>query len=147
MSPGLKRFAQSWFINTLAVLVAVVIVPGLEFRNNSVWVPFVTSLVLGILNAFFRPLMMFLALPLLIFTLGLFMLVINAMLLYLVGLLMGGYFEVAGFGSALLGALIISIVSMALNILTGATHSRVRIQRQRPSRPSDHDNGGPVIDV
>jgi putative membrane protein len=141
-----KKFLKSWAINTLAVLVAVYVVPGIRFGNNSLWTPFVTSLVLGILNAFIRPVLMFLALPLLIFTLGLFMLVINALLLYFVSFLLSPYFEVNGFGSALLGALVISIVSMLLNVLTGNTRAKIHFQHRR--RPPDSDDGnGPIIDV
>ena len=77
MKPGFKKFIQSWFISTLAVLVAVFIVRGIHFQENNLWMPFVASLVLGILNAFIRPIMMLLALPLLIYTLGLFTIVIN----------------------------------------------------------------------
>jgi len=145
MAPGLKKFLQSWLINTLAVLVAVYIVPGLEFKDKSLWTPCVTSLVLGILNAFIRPIMDFLALPLLIVTLGLFRLVINALLLYLVSLLLGHYFEVRNFWSAFLGALVISLISLILNTMTG--NSRVVIQRRRRPPGSDDDGGGPVIDV
>lgn len=142
----MKRFLQSWAINTAAVLVAVHVVPGIHFKDNSLWTPFVTSLVLGILNAFIRPVLMVLALPLLIFTLGLFTLVINALLLYFVSFLLNRYFEVDSFGSAFLGALVISIVSMLLNLLTGGTRAHVRVQRRR--RPPDSGNGnGPVIDV
>lgn len=148
MKPGLKKFIQSWIINTLAVLVAVYIVPGMHFNDSNLWTPFVTSLVLGILNAFIRPIMMFMALPLLIFTLGLFTLVINALLLYLVGLLLDPYFVVESFGSAFLGALIISIVSVALNILTGAGSTRVTFHHhRRPPESDQNDGGGPVIDV
>jgi putative membrane protein len=146
MSPAVVKFIQTWFINTLAVLVAVYVVPGLRFKDDSLWTPFVTSLVLGILNAFFRPVMMFLALPLLIVTLGLFMLIINALLLYLTGLLLGSHFEVDGFGSAVLGALINSVVSVVLNVLTGVNRSRIRIERREEPRPGSGDDG-PIIDV
>ncbi len=142
----MKKFLQSWAINTLAVLVAVYIVPGIRFKDDSLWTPFVTSLILGILNAFIRPVLMVLALPLLIFTLGLFMLVINALLLYFVSFLLGRYFEVDSFGAAFLGALVISIVSMLLNLLTGATRARVRVKR-RPRPPDSDSSGGPVIDI
>ncbi len=145
MQPGLKKFLQSWLINTLAVLVAVFLVPGLRFKDDSLFTPFAASLLLGILNAFIRPMMMFLALPLLIFSLGLFMLVINALMLYLVSLLLGDYFEIDGFGWALLGAVIISIVSTVLNLLTGAGSSRLEVHRHRPPKRDDDD--GPVIDV
>jgi putative membrane protein len=141
-----KKFLQSWAINTLAVLVAVYVVPGLRFKDDSLWTPLVTSLVLGILNAFIRPVLMILALPLLIFTLGLFTLVINALLLYFVSFLLSSHFEVDSFGAALLGALVISIVSVLLNLVTGITHARVRVGH-RP-RPPDSDRGdGPVIDI
>jgi putative membrane protein len=145
MPPKLKKFLQNWLINTLAVLVAVYVVPGLQFKDNSLWTPFVTSLVLGILNAFIRPIMDFLALPLLIVTLGLFRLVINAALLCLVSLLLGHYFEVRNFWWALLGALVISVVSLILNTMTGTGNSRLVIRRRR--RPPGSDDNGPVIDV
>jgi len=104
------------------------------------------SLLLGLLNAFVRPILILLALPLLIFTLGLFTLVINMLLLYFVGVLMAPHFQVDGFGFAFLGALIISIVSILLNIATGNSgNARFSIRRgpPPPKKKSDDD----VIDV
>jgi putative membrane protein len=140
------RFLGSWLINTLAVVVAVGILPGIHFSKDSgPLAPFIASLVLGILNAFIRPILMFFALPLLIFTLGLFTFVINALLLLLVSVLLP-FFHVDGFGWAFLGTLIISIVSIALNILTGTGNTRITFQhRQRP--PKSDEDDGPVIDV
>lgn len=149
MKPGWKKFLQSWAINTLAVLVAVRLIPGIH--ADGVLTPFIAALVLGILNAFIRPIMMLLALPLLIFTLGLFMLVINAVLLYFVGFLLRPHFYVDDFKSAFLGALIIGIISLVLNTLTGSGGSRVEFRRDK--RPPDSDDkgkgggSGPVIDV
>jgi putative membrane protein len=142
MSPKLKKFIQSWIINTLAVLVAAYIVPGIHYKSTADL--FVASLLLGILNSFIRPLLLLLALPLLIFTLGLFILVINAVLLWFVGSLNLG-FEVDGFLSAFWGALIISVISLLLNSLTGTGQARVEVRRNRP--PSDSGGNGPVIDV
>jgi putative membrane protein len=135
------RFLQTWAINTLAVAMAALILHN-HIRYEKPWHLLAASLSLGILNAFIRPILMFLALPLLIFTLGLFTLVINALLLYFVGVLMQPYFEVDSFGFAFLGALIISVVSVALNVLTG--NARVTIQRHRPPPKKDDDD---VIDV
>src|SRR5947209_14818451 len=148
MQPGSQkflRFLKSWLINTLAVLVAVSVVPGIHFSNSKFYMPFIASLLLGILNAFVRPVLMLLALPLLIFTLGLFTLVINALLLYFVGTLMAPHFQVDSFGFAFLGALIISIVSIALNVMTG--NARVSIQRRPPPPKKSDDDDKPVIDV
>jgi putative membrane protein len=140
----LKKFIQSWFINTLAVLVAVYLVKEIHYQKPLDLL--MASLLLGILNAFLRPLLMFLALPLLIVTLGLFTLVINAVLLYFVGYILRPHFFVENFWSAILGAVIISVVSMILNILTGTGRSSVRFERHHTKADSD-DSGGPVIDV
>lgn len=146
MQPGAKKFIQRWMITTLAVLITVAILPGIDFTDKSLLTPFITALILGILNAFIRPIMMLMALPLLILTLGLFTMVINALLLYFVAWLLPA-FHVENFWWALLGSVIISIVSVALNILTGSGDARVRVSRQRRPPPSDRDGGGPVIDV
>ena len=149
MQPGSKkilRFLQSWIINTVAVLLAVIILRNHISYEDKLGNLLIASFLLGILNAFVRPILMLIALPLLIFTLGLFTLVINALLLYFVGVLMGAHFQVDSFGFAFLGAIIISIVSLALNALTGTGNARVTFQhRQRPPK-SDKDDG-PVIDV
>ena len=141
------RFLQSWIINTVAVLVAVLILQKGITYNHRLENLLIASLLLGVLNAFVRPILMLIALPLLIFTLGLFTLVINALLLYLVGALLQPSFEVKSFGYAFMGALIISVISVALNVLTGS--SRVSVQRGSPPKPPKSPGGGdgPVIDV
>ena len=142
---ALKSFFQRWLINTLAVLVAVNVVKGLEY--DSFISLLVASLLLGILNAFVRPVIMLLSLPLLLFSLGLFTIVINAFLLFLVGQIVKS-FQVASFGSAFWGALVISLVSMIANRLTGAGQSRIEVKRRnRPPPPRQDGGSGPVIDV
>ena len=149
MQSGTKKllhFLQSWLINTLAVALAVLILHGhIHCESNRVLV--LAALLLGILNAFVRPILMLIALPLLIFTLGLFTLVINAVMLYFVGFLLKPHFYVESFGYAFLGALIISVVSVALNVLTG--NARVSVQRRRPppGKSGRDDDDKPVIDV
>ncbi|MGI8965158.1 MAG: phage holin family protein [Limisphaerales bacterium] len=133
-----------WIITTLAVLVAANIVPGISYDSASGLLA--ATLLLGILNAFVRPVMLWFSLPLLIFTLGLFTLVINALLLYWVGQLKS--FHVETFGAAFWGALIISVVSIILNSLTGTGNARVRVKREKNLPPPDRGKGnGPVIDV
>jgi putative membrane protein len=150
MQPGTKkllRFLQSWIINTAAVLVAAAFLHNHITYDNKFQNLLIASLLLGILNAFVRPILMLIALPLLIFRLGLFTLVINALLLFLVG--QTPFFHVDRFGYAFLGALIISIISIALNVLTGG--ARVTVRRQRrpppPKNPGGDDDDKPVIDV
>jgi putative membrane protein len=151
MQPGTKkilRFLGNWAINTLAVLVAAIVLRG-HIHCQRPTDLIIASLLLGILNAFVRPILMFFALPLLIFTLGLFTLVINALMLYGVGWVMGLLglqFTVDTFWSAFLGAIIISIVSMASSLLTGVGGTRLTIHRRPPADKSGNDDG-PVIDV
>src|SRR5712691_419220 len=82
MAPQLKRFLLQWIIGTLAVLVASHVVKGIHYDTRPSLL--VATLLLGILNTFVRPLLTLLSLPLVIVTLGLFRLVINACLLMLV---------------------------------------------------------------
>jgi len=141
MPRGVKKFVLSWVINTLAVLIAVYIVSGIKYEKPSDLL--VASLVLGIINAIVRPFILVLALPLLLVTLGFFLLVINALVLYFVGFLLRPHFYVGDFWSAFWGALIISIVTLVLNSLTGTGTSRIKVER-RPASPKEDDD---VIDV
>jgi putative membrane protein len=141
----LKRFLQSWAINTLAVLVAVYLVKGIHYDQPLDL--FIASLLLGIFNAVLRPILMFLALPLLIFTLGLFTLIINALLLYFIGFLLRGHFYVDTFWAAFWGALIISIVGLILNTMTGTGNTRLQVERGKHPRDPDDNSNGPVIDI
>ena len=145
MSSGAKKFIQSWVINTLAVLVAAYLIKGIQYERPLDLI--VASLLLGIFNAVLRPILMFLALPLLIVTLGLFTLVINALLLYFVGYLLRPHFYVDGWWSAFWGAVIISLIGLILNTMTGTGDSRLRFQRKSSRKRSDDDGQGPIIDV
>jgi putative membrane protein len=98
-------------VNAAALWVASVIVPGVGLRD----VPstLLAAFVLGIINAFVRPILIVLTLPITLLTLGLFIFVLNAFCLWLTSRLVSG-FVVEGWGSALLGALVISIASWVL---------------------------------
>lgn len=149
VSESFKSFLKRWIITTLSVLVATQILPGIRYDD---WQSLVlATLTLGLLNSFLRPVLLLLSLPLLLFTLGLFTLVINAGLLMLVGRLFRG-FHVDTFSTAMWGALIISIVSIFLNVITGGSRIQATLQRGAPSnrppaQPKRSDDDGPVIDV
>ena len=146
MPERLKAFIQRWIISTVAVLVATHILrPRIDYAT---WKDLlIATLVLGLLNSFLRPVLMLLSLPLLIFTLGLFTIVINAVLLLIVSALLEPGFVVRNFGAAFWGALIISIVSLLLNSLTGTGDARVSVRRGKPPEKKNDDKDGPVIDV
>lgn len=100
------------FITGIAVFLAISIVPGLEADSLTAGVAAV--LILTVLNVILRPILFLLALPLIVFTLGLFLVVLNALLLGLTAFLVKG-FTVSGFWPAVGGALIISLVTTLLN--------------------------------
>ena len=100
-----------WLILTIAILIASYLVDGI--RVSGFFSAFSAAAILGILNAFFRPILFILTLPLNVLTLGLFTFVINAVLLMMASGVISG-FEVHGFWSALFGSLLISLVSWLL---------------------------------
>jgi putative membrane protein len=148
MSEVLVKFVQRWTVTTVAVLVADWLVHGI--RHQSIGALLAASALLGFLNAFVRPLLVAISLPLLLWSLGLFVLVINALLLLLVGALLQPGFVVDGFGSAFWGGMVISLVSLVVNAFLGRNPavrmSRGPGSRRKPGRKSD-DGGGPIIDV
>lgn len=104
-----------WLILTVSILITSYLVDGIH-ASGFLSALFASGL-LGILNAFFRPILFLITLPINILTLGLFTFVINAVLLMMVSGVISG-FHVAGFGSALFGSLLISIVSWLLSSFT-----------------------------
>lgn len=103
----MSRILIAWLITTVAVLVAAYLIPGI--RIASVGAAIIGAAILGILNTLLKPILVVLTFPLTIVTLGLFLLVINALMFLLAGALVQG-FEVKSFWSALLGSLVVSIV-------------------------------------
>ena len=118
------RTVISWIITALAVGVAVWIVPGIDVWGPDMYLSIgILALLLALINTFVKPIIKLLSMPITILTLGLFLLVINTGLLYLAAWIGNELFNVAfhieGFWSAFFGALIISVVTMLLNALTG----------------------------
>ena len=112
----MKGVLLRWLVLTVAVLVASWFLDGI--RVTGLLPVFLAAATLGILNAFFRPLLILLTLPINILTLGLFTFLINALMLKMVSGVITG-FEVHGFWTAVFGALIIGSVSWLLNAFVG----------------------------
>ncbi|HOG08386.1 MAG: phage holin family protein [Syntrophales bacterium] len=108
----MKGILIRWFILTLAILLSAYVIDGIIVTGF--FPALFAAAVLGILNAFFRPVLLILTLPVNIVTLGLFTFVINALLLKMASGVISG-FDIHGFWAAVLGALVISVVSWFLN--------------------------------
>jgi putative membrane protein len=101
-------------VNAVALFAVVRLVPGISVAGTGNL--FIAALVLGFLNAVLRPVISFFALPVTVLTLGLFTLVVNGVVFALAAWIVPG-FGVAGIGSAILGALLFSIISFVLNLI------------------------------
>ncbi len=98
-----------WFVTAVGLWITTKIVRGIRVRSTSGLL--IAALVLGLINSFIRPVLLFFTLPITVFTFGLFALVINALMISLTAVIVPD-FEVRDFGSALLAALIMSLLSL-----------------------------------
>jgi len=148
----MKEFMVRWASTTFAVLIASGVVPGITFENaeSLIW----AGLLLGVLNAVVRPVLLVLSLPIIVLTLGLFIPVVNALLLHFVG---GGWiagFHVVGFWAALWGSIVISAVGWGVkNLFKDERGGAVRVRTypvdasQPPRKPGEMKRvEGRVID-
>ncbi|MGE0352353.1 MAG: phage holin family protein [Gemmatimonadales bacterium] len=116
-----------WIINTLALYVAVNVMPGIHFDKGPVALLVVAG-IFGIVNAVLRPILTLLTCPLVIVTLGLFTFVINAMLLLITAWFSRQFdlgLRVDGFGAAFWAGLVIGVVSLLLSLMVGESKVRV----------------------
>ena len=117
-----------WLINALALLALPYIVPGVHL--DSFLVALLAALVLGFLNTLIRPVLILLTLPVTLITLGLFVFVINGILFWFVASFLEG-FRVAGFWSAVFGAIAYAVISWAASLLVFGK-PRVQVRRIEP---------------
>lgn len=110
-----------WLILTFALFVAAWLVPGIRVRGDAWTIYFGMAVILGLVNAVVRPVLKFLSCPLIILTLGFFALVVNGFALWLASKIAVNWFGVGfyvdGFWAAFFGALVVSLVSVILNVL------------------------------
>jgi putative membrane protein len=125
----MRHFLVRWLVTTIAVMVASSVIHGIRYDSTASLIA--AALLLGLLNAFLRPILLILSVPLILLTLGFFILVINAlMLLFVPGIVNG--FHVDSFGSAFWGAIIVSIVSWMLSSFFRGSDGRVHVLTHHP---------------
>lgn len=114
------RLLIRWAVNAIALWVAIELVPGLNYVAESYVSLLIIALIFGLVNALVRPILLLLTCPLILLTLGLFILIVNAVMLSLT-VWLSGLFNLGltseGFLATLLGALVISIVSGVINLI------------------------------
>jgi putative membrane protein len=125
MLNNLAPFLTHWAITALSLWVASYIFSGLKFDSTSSLV--VSALLLGFANAIVKPLLIVLTLPLTLLTFGLFLLVINALMIQLVAALVRG-FKVSGFWTAFFASIFIALLSIVIGSLLGGSDPATTIQ-------------------
>ncbi|MFN2133243.1 MAG: phage holin family protein [Anaerolineae bacterium] len=129
------RLLMRWAITAFALFVAAWLVPGISVDSGG-WVIYAAmAVILGLVNAIVRPVLKLLTCPLIVLTLGLFTLVINALTLWLSSLIATNWFHlnfsVRSFWAALLGSVIVSVVSVLLSVFVPDDDERARRRRQQ----------------
>ena len=120
----MRHFVFRWAVTTVAVMVTSSIIHGIRYDTVASLIG--AALLLGILNAFLRPILLILSAPLILLTLGLFILVVNGLMLLIVPNIVIG-FHVETFASAFWGAIVISIVSWILSAFFRGSDGRVHV--------------------
>lgn len=116
MLAELNTFVFDWIVTALSLWIASHVFRGIKFSSSGTLL--IAALLLGFANAWIKPILIFLTLPLTLVTLGFFLLVINALMILLVAKLVSG-FKVTGFWTALFASIFVSILSMILSALLG----------------------------
>jgi putative membrane protein len=123
-----------WILNAAALWVAAALIPGLDF-NGGLGRLLLVAAIFGIVNSTLRPILTVLTCPLIVLTLGLFTLVINALMLMVTGWLSEGWnlgFTVSGFWAAFFGGLVVGLVSLILSMALAPKEPRVTSRESPP---------------
>jgi putative membrane protein len=132
--PGKQGFVgmvSAWLVNSVGLLLVSKGIKGIEFHgqgSGALITVLAAGAVLGLINVLLKPALLLLTLPINILSLGLFTLLVNSACLALVSYFVDG-FEVAGFWAALLGSIVLSLISMLLNAVVALGGFKVKIQR------------------
>ncbi len=118
-------------VNALAIAIVARLLPGFHVTNNDFGTFILIGLVFGIINALVKPIITFLTCSLVLFTLGLFILVINGLMLWLTAALLPNQLQIDNFWWAILGGIIISIINLILESLVGDRDNSAEVRVYR----------------
>ncbi len=127
----LRSVVLKWLITSLAIFAAIYLVPGIHFTGPG-WQLGIIAAIFSVVNLLLRPILMLITCPMIILTLGLFSVAINALMLMLtanVAVYLGIEYSIDSFTTAFIGALVISLTSLILNMLAGEGSVRVEVRR------------------
>ena len=126
----LRRYILQWLITSLAIFAAFSLVPGITFSGNGYEIGII-AMIYSVINLLIRPILSLITCPMIILTLGMFTVIINGVLLLVTADLakyFGIDFQIETFFTALIGAVVISLTTFVLNLLSGSNNVKVRIR-------------------
>jgi putative membrane protein len=127
----LRRYILQWLITSLAIFAAFSLVPGITFSGNGYEIGII-AMIYSVINLLIRPILTLITCPMIILTLGMFTVIINGVLLLITADLakyFGIDFQIETFFTALMGAVVISLTTFVLNLLSGENNVKVHIAK------------------
>ena len=127
----LRRYLLQWLITSLAIFAAFSLVPGITFTGNGYEIVII-AMIYSVINLLIRPVLTLITCPMIILTLGMFTVIINGVLLLITADLakyFGIDFQIETFFTALIGAVVISLTTFVLNLLSGENNVKVHIAK------------------
>lgn len=115
----MRTFFLRLGVNAVVIFVTAALLPGIHVRDENPLTYLLLGILFGVLNAVVKPVLKVLTCPLILLTLGLFILVINGLILLLTSVLSGGALVVDGLGTAILGGIVMSLTNVVLEVLLG----------------------------
>lgn len=143
---GPMGFVMRTIVLTLAIIIAIRILPGVRIEGGSVIVALMTALVISLLDNFIRPILIFITLPFTLLSMGLFIFIINALIIEMAAAIVGP-FQVDSFGYALLFSLIITLLNYLLELPSKWLNKTEYQPRQRRSNDTDDEGFTPYEEV
>jgi putative membrane protein len=128
---SLRRYILQWLITSLAIFAAFSLVPGITFSGNGYEIGII-AMIYSVINLLIRPILTLITCPMIILTLGMFTVIINGVLLLITADLakyFGIDFQIETFFTALMGAVVISLTTFVLNLLSGENNVKVHIAK------------------
>lgn len=113
------KFFLRLVVNAAALAATAAILPGIHIRDDKIGTLLVVALIFGIVNAVLKPVIIIMSCPLIILTVGLFLVVINGIMLLITEAVAGGRFQIDGFWWAVLGSIVVSIIASVLEDVFG----------------------------
>ena len=120
----MRNFVVRVIVSAIAIAITAALLPGIRVINGDILTFLLLGLIFGLVNALVKPIVSLLSCPLVLLTLGLFLLVVNGLMLLITAALSGGRLVIDGLGWAIVGGIIMGVVNMVLEVVLGLNNEK-----------------------